>query len=172
MTNDAMTLDEIVEQRRSVIDLASQVDEPTTRMVLFTVGGKLFAVAGTSIREILPMRDIAFLPGGPTSLLGVINVRGDIESVISLAALLGLNEGQRSRHSSILLASAAGISSGLTVEAVIDVAEIVDSAVQTPPATTPVSMEGIVVGTVTHGDSVATLIELDRLFQDFARNLV
>ena len=171
MSSDAMTLDQIVEQRRLGGDLAAQVDEKVTRMVLFTVGERLFAVAGASIREILPLGGIAFVPGCPPSMLGVINVRGDIESVISLAAVLGLGQGKASRHSSIMLAMAGGMRSGLAVDAIIDVAEVPESAVQPPPATTPAALENIVTGTVMHRGAAATLIELDRLFQEFTRGL-
>ena len=171
MSTERLSLDEIIEQRRQEEDLAAQVDEQTVRMVLFTVGAQLFAVAGSSVREILPLGTIAFVPGCPDAMLGVINVRGAIESVLSLAALLGLREGEGSRHRSILLAVAAGMRSGLTVDAIVDVAEIPESAVQPAPATTPAALAGVVAGAVSYRDRVATLIELDRLFQDFTRSL-
>ena len=171
MSGNTTTLEEILEQRQLGGDLAIQVDEKTTRIVFFTIGERLFAVAGASIREILPLGEIAFVPGCPSSMLGVINVRGDIESVVSLAAMLGMSESNRSRHSSIMLALAGGIRSGLTVDAIVDVAEVPQSAVMPPPATTPATLDGIVVGTLMHRDKPATLIELDRLFQDFTRGL-
>ena len=171
MTTQHLTLDQIISQRRQTADLAAQVDEPTSRMVFFTLGGRQFAVAGTVIREILPRGAIAFVPGCPPAMLGVINVRGDIESVISLAGLLGQGEASPSRHSSIMLAEAGGMRSGLTVDAIVDVAEIPDSAVQPPPATTPAALAGIVVGTIIRGDRAVTVIALERLFQDFAQGL-
>ena len=171
MSSEQLTLDQAIAQRRQGGDLAAQADEQMTRMVFFTLGGQLFAVAGASISEILPLGAIAFVPGCPAAMLGVINVRGAIESVINLAALLGLRQGERSRHSAIMLAVAAEMRSGLTVDAIVDVAEVPQSALQAPPATTPATLDGIVTGTVRLGDKVATLIELDRLFQEFARGL-
>lgn len=171
MSSDVLTLDQIVEQRRLASDLAAQVDEETSRMVFFTLQDKMYAVAGASIREILPLGDIAFVPGCPSSMLGIINVRGDIESVICLSALLGGAESTRSRYSSIMLAIAADMRSGLLVDSIIDVAEIPQSAIRPPPATTPTALDGIVTGTVVHGDTVATVIGLDRLFTDFKRGV-
>ena len=61
--------------------------------------------------------------------------------------------------------------SGLTVDAIFDVAEVPESAVQPPPATTPSALEDIVTGTITHRERAATLIQLERLFQEFKRGL-
>ena len=166
-----LTLDQIVEQRRQTVDLAAQVDEKTIRVVFFTLGELLYAIEGAAIREILPLCPVAFVPGCPSSMLGIINVRGDLESVISLGQLLGMTESPPSRYSSILLAEAGGMRSGLTVDAIFDVAEVPESAVQPPPVTTPSALEDIVTGTITHRERAATLIQLERLFQEFKRGL-
>ena len=166
-----LTLDQIVEQRRQAVDLAAQVDEVTVRMVFFTLADHLYAVEGEYIREILPLCPIAFVPGCPASMLGVINVRGDLESVISLAKLLGVEEGKATRYSSILLAQAGNMRSGLVVDAIFDVAEIPESVIQPAPATTPSALAEIVTGAVVHRDKVATQIKLDHLFHEFMRGL-
>ncbi len=171
MSASPSILDTIIEQRQLGDKDIAQVDEQTTRMVFFTIGGQIFAIKGAVIREILAYCDIAYMPGCPSAMKGVINVRGDIESVISLAALLGLTEAPLSRKSSILLAEAGGMRSGLTVDAVIDVAEIPESAIQPAPCTTANHQQGIMTHAVTNGTLVATMIELDPLFQNFARGL-
>jgi purine-binding chemotaxis protein CheW len=172
MTASASLLDQIVAQRQLGDKDIADVDEHTTRMVFFVVGGQLFAVKGASVKEILAYCEMAFVPGCPATMRGVINVRGDIESVVSLAGLLGLPEGEVTRKTSILLADGAGMRSGLIVDAVSDVAEIPDSAIQAVPCTTSLNQQGIMTHTVTNRDKVATMIEIEPLFQNFARGLL
>ena len=172
MAQDRVTLNQILDQRQLGNRDVAEVDERSTRMVFFLVGGRTFAASGASIREILAYSGVAYVPGCPPSMLGVINVRGDIESVISIAKLLGLAEASPGRTTSILLAEAGGIRSGLIVDAIIDVAEIPHSAIKAAPCTTSAALEEIMTGSVTHQDMVATLIEIEPLFQNFARGLV
>jgi purine-binding chemotaxis protein CheW len=86
------TLDQVLTQRRESRQEIVNVDEPTVKLVIFALGEKYFAFHGERIREILAQADVFFVPGSPASLEGVINVRGDIESVIRPHEMLHLPE--------------------------------------------------------------------------------
>ena len=77
-------LEHILSQRlghQEIID----VDEPVIKLVIFSLGEQHFAFLGEAIKEVLPGTEtVFFVPGMPASVEGVINVRGDIESVIQL----------------------------------------------------------------------------------------
>jgi purine-binding chemotaxis protein CheW len=114
------------------------VDEPVHKLVIFELAGQRFAFYGDRIREILAQAVVFFVPGSPHSLEGVINVRGDIESGIRPHTLLHLPEDGIGRASSILPGRAAGMSSGIRVDRVLDVVDVTQSSVQPPLATLPV----------------------------------
>ena len=67
---------------------------------------------------------VFFLPGCPPSLEGVINVRGDIELVVRLRALLGLPEAAPGQASRIVLGQASAMRSGIRVDRVEDVVDV------------------------------------------------
>ncbi|MGE3540602.1 MAG: chemotaxis protein CheW [Candidatus Tectimicrobiota bacterium] len=64
------------------------------RYVLFTLAGSRYAVAITHVVEIGSVPPITSVPNVPSWLCGVINLRGDIISVVDIRAFLGLAEAQ------------------------------------------------------------------------------
>ena len=80
----APTLDQILRQRHGARQEVVNVDERMVKLVIFALGPHWFAFHGTHIREILAQAVVHFVPGCPPSLEGVINVRGDIATVIRL----------------------------------------------------------------------------------------
>lgn len=170
MDEQALTLDQVLVQRRDASREIVDVDEPSIKLVIFELGGEWFAFPGEAIREILPQVDIYFVPGCPTSLEGVINVRGDIESVIRLAELLG-KPITETASSSILRGVGGGMHSGIRVDRVVDVLDVVQSAIQAPPSTLPEHMRHIVSGLMRHQGTPVAILDLNRIFEDYHRGL-
>lgn len=168
MSDTRATLDEVLTARREAGKAIVNVDEPTTKLVIFEVAGEVFAFLATGIREILSGATVFFVPGCPPSLEGVINVRGDIESVIGLASLLGRTAGRGGDASMILLGRDGAMSSGIRVERVIDVADVARSAIQSPPAALSDVTRRLTLGVFSHHGRPVTLLDLGRVFEDYA----
>ncbi len=84
-------LEQVLRQRQNSHQDIVDVDEPVIKLVIFSLGEQHFALAGESVKEVLPGTEtVFFVPGMPASVEGVINVRGNIESVIQLHALMQL----------------------------------------------------------------------------------
>lgn len=171
MPTQSTTLEQVLTQRLASKQDIVNVDEPIHKLVVFELGGQCFAFYGERIREILAKADVFFVPGSPPWLEGVINVRGDIESVIRPHALLHVGEDGIGHAAKVLLGQSGGISSGIRVDRVLDVVDVNASRIATPPATLPEHMRQLVLGVLTlHGQPVA-LLDLDKLFADHVRDL-
>mgnify|MGYP001551012499 FL=1 len=72
------------------------------------------------MREVVPLDRLARLPGAPVSVLGLINVRGSIVTVVNAAAVLHPNDGSRP-HTMVLVVDVGARGVGLAVERVADV---------------------------------------------------
>jgi len=171
MSEPRATLDEVLTARRQSGKAIVNVDEPTVKLVVFEVAGESFAFPAGSIREILAGATVFFVPGCPVSLEGVINVRGDIESVIGLAPLLGLPAGEAGAGSMILLGHDGAMSSGIRVDRVVDVADVARTAIQPPPAVLSETMRRVALGVLSHRARPVTLLDLGRIFEDYARGV-
>lgn len=165
------TLDQVLSQRREARQDIVNVDEPAVKLVIFALGEQHFAFHGEHIREILAQADVFFIPGSPASLEGVINVRGDIESVIRPHEMLHLPENIDLRTSSILLGRGGGMSSGIRVDRMVDVVDLPQSSIQPPPATLPEHMRALVLGVLKFQEQPVAVLDLDKMFSDYARGL-
>lgn len=171
MNQQEITLDQVLSQRREAKREIVNVDEPAAKLVIFELQGDWFAFQGEKIREILSRVDVFFVPGCPTSLEGVINVRGDIESVISLHELLQLPESVDISSSSYLLGFGAGMSSTIRVDKVVDVVDVLLSNIHKPPTTLPEHLRAIVSGILQFNEKTVTVLDLDRIFADYSHGL-
>ena len=90
---DATRLETVYRQRAA--DLAARREEATERadtiaVLAFQLGGERYGLPLTDLAGVLPLEHLTPVPGSPAELLGVINHRGNICSVLDLARLLGL----------------------------------------------------------------------------------
>lgn len=142
-------------------------DEPVRKLVIFRLDEELFAFLGENVREILPMGRLFFVPGCPTSLDGVINVRGDIESVISLFTLLGKPVPESHAEEAILLGKAANMQSGIRVGRVVDVLDVLEKDIQPPSDHLPEQIFRLVRGLTMHAGMAVLILDMESLFNDF-----
>ena len=164
-------LDKILSLRRESSAKIVNVDEATIKLVIFELDSEWFAFPGEAIREILPPAEVHFVPGCPPSLEGVINVRGDIESVIRLTELLARPASDPTSNSLILRGHGGGMHSGIRVDRVVDVLDVAQSAIQPPPAALPEHMRRIVSGLMKHQGRPVTILDLNHIFEDYHRGL-
>ncbi len=169
MTTDT-SLERILSLRQEGSGEIVSVDEPVIKLVIVSLGDQWFAFHGAQIREILAEVPVFFLPGCPPSLEGVVNVRGDIESVIRLRPILGLPDMPPAVSSRILLGQASAMRSGIRVDRVEDVVDIVESTVQPPPATTD-QLRPAMLGIFTFDGHVVHLLDLERILEDYRAGL-
>lgn len=171
MNEPAITLDRVLTLRRESGKEIVDVDEPTAKLVIFQLHDDWFAFYGDKVREILSGVEVFFVPGCPASLEGVINVRGDIESVIGLNDLLHLPPSSGLRVSSILLGRGGGINSGIRVDQVVDVVDVPQSNIHSPPETLPDHWRAFVSGFLHFNEKPVVVLDLDRIFSDYSQGL-
>ena len=70
---------------------------PTRRLLVFEVGGSVFACEMESFREIVTPQPMTRLPGAPPSVCGLINLRGTIVTVVDGGMVLGMSSYVRER---------------------------------------------------------------------------
>ncbi|MTJ83485.1 MAG: purine-binding chemotaxis protein CheW [Telmatospirillum sp.] len=165
-----LSLDRILADREKRNGTVVSVDEPEVKLVVVALGEEWFAVPGDLVREVLPDCPVFYLPGCPASMDGVINVRGDIETVIDLRGLLGIAP-PADRGRRILLCEAGGMRSGVRVDAVEEVMDVPQSRIQAPPQTVPESRRAVVTGIMSYRDRVVTVLGLGRMFEAYRAGL-
>ena len=171
MKPEPSPLDAILQDRQGGGGVISPLDEEGAELVIFQIDQDLYACGGASVREILSQVEIFFVPGCMASMEGVINVRGDIETVINLSDTLGPKAGGYAASWAILLGRAGGMQSGIRVDKVVDVLVVPKSAIQQAPATLPARLQAAVSGVMRYRELPVTVLSLERIFEACGRSL-
>ena len=93
---------------------------PAERILLFSLGERVFGCAVDGVREIIPSRRATRLPGAPDFVRGLINLRGSLLTVVDLGLRLGEPQPARLDGSTILIEQGGRVL-GLAVDDVMDV---------------------------------------------------
>jgi len=62
------------------------------RIIQFRIGNDLFGVEDSFVREISVLKDLTQLPSAPASLMGIINIRGEIVAILDLGKVMNLDD--------------------------------------------------------------------------------
>ncbi len=170
MANDAtgtknksdLILKEIMRRREK--EKTVDVEEKQVKVVIFSLHGDFYAFYGEYIKEILPLLTIYYVPGSPDFIPGVINVRGEIESVININSFLDIPDSASPPSSRIALAITDGIRSGILVDSIEEVLDIPAGSVKPPLDTLSKSIKEFVAGEFLHGDKLITILDIGRIF--------
>jgi len=153
-------LDELKRRQRTkeVVD----VEEERIKVVIFVCGDNRYAFYGADVREILPTCDISWVPCLPDYLPGLINVRGDIESVIDIRAFLGEQTADHGKHL-IAMAVRGDFHSGVLIDSIEDVVDVPVSTIHPPLATLSGAARDLVTGEIDYGGAMVTLLDIEKL---------
>ena len=147
-------------EREKIVD----VEEERTKMVVFSLSDEYYAFYGDDIKEILPLVNIYYVPGSPDFILGVVNIRGDIESVLNISKFLGLPEPKQTKHSRIAVAARDDMRSGVLVDSIVDVIDVPVSSIKPPLSTLNSSIRDFVTGEMLYNNKNVTLLDVGKIF--------
>lgn len=169
-------LDQFLTQSPSVEKTIVNVDEPVIKLVIFRLGTSYFSFPGRNIKEILPATEkVFFLPGMPASVEGVVNLRGDIESVIGLNDLLQVQVAEAIEAcnlGSLLVAKGKEIHTCIRVDELIDVLDLTSSTLKPPPSNLPDFMQPLVSYLFTFKGQAVTGLDLDAVLHTWQQRQV
>jgi purine-binding chemotaxis protein CheW len=96
---------------------------------------ELYGIEITKVREIILISEITRIPQTPHYVKGLINLRSTVIPVIDLRSLFGLQEGDMTDESRIMVLQACGKTIGIVVDAVSEVLRVKRDQIAPPPPT-------------------------------------
>lgn len=146
------------QRSREIVD----VEEERVKVIIFNCGANRYAFYGGDVREFLPSCEISWVPGLPDFLPGLINVRGDIESVIDIRQFLG-EEKLDEFTGLIAMAVRDDFHSGVMIDSIKDVVDIPLTAIHPPLSTLDGAVRDLVIGTIDYGSETISLLDIGKL---------
>ncbi|HSL21000.1 MAG TPA: chemotaxis protein CheW [Vicinamibacterales bacterium] len=141
-------------------------DRPRTRLVLFAVAGSMYGVSQSLVTEVARVPAITPVPHVPAWVRGVVNLRGDVFSVVDLRVFIGLDA--TSPHTGRLIVvrlADEDFSTGLLVDAVDQIASVPCDEVRPPTGPLEGALAPFLTGVTGTGDRLVAVLDLDRLLR-------
>ena len=132
-------------------------------LIAFRIGDQEFCVDIMAVREIRGWTPATPLPRSPGFMKGVINLRGAVLPIIDLGVRFGLKASEPTARHVIMVAHIGGRMVGLLVDAVSDIIQLNDEAVQPTPDVASDHVKTFVKGIFALEGRLISLIELDRI---------
>lgn len=126
----------ILKERARITALKKESDATSgNRLVIveFLLFPEKYAVEARFVHEVLSLKEITPIPGTPDFIMGVINFRGAIISVINLKSLFGLREKGLTEMNKVVLLSNGEMEFGLIADGILGSGEIFEFQITEPP---------------------------------------
>ena len=135
------------------------------QLVSFNLGREEYAVEVLKVREIIRMTSITHVPNTPSSVEGIINLRGKVIPIISLRNRFNMPGSDNDHHTRIMVMDVQGKLMGFIVDGVSEVIRISSGEIQPPPAMVSGGVDqDFISGVIQHADQLLLMLQLDRMF--------
>jgi purine-binding chemotaxis protein CheW len=112
-------------------DSASEAGEMLD-VILFQLAAETYAIESVFVREVYPLRDFTTLPGLPAFVLGIVNVRGQIVSVVNLKTFFGLPDRGLGELNKLIIIRNDGMEFGILADLMLGTVSIPVESIQPP----------------------------------------
>ena len=142
---------------------AQNISGTISQWVTFSLNGEIYGIDVMQVQEVLRMTPIAPVPGAPHFVLGIVNLRGNVVTVVDARVRFGLMPKESDEFTRIIIIEAQDVVIGLLVDAVAEVVEVPSKTIETSPSIGGEDRSKYIKGVQTRKDSLLILIDLDLL---------
>lgn len=152
------------EEYRDPTNLDSQ--DPLLQWVTFRLDEEKYGINVMAVQEVLKVTEITQVPGAPDFVLGIINLRGNVVTVIDARIRFSLEQKEQDDNSRILIIEARDQIVGVLVDSVAEVVYMRASEIEPPPSVGSDDSSRFIQGVNSSGPELLILVELDKLLSE------
>lgn len=145
-------------------------EEPVIQWVTFRLADEKYGINVMQVQEVLRITEIAPVPGAPDEVVGIINLRGNVVTVINTRNRFGLEPKELDDSSRIIVIESAGQVVGILVDSVSEVVDLYDSEVELAPNVGNKESSRYIQGVCSRHGQLLILVDLNRFLSDDSNN--
>lgn len=142
-------------------------DAPQTERIqysTFYVAKRLYGIDVTRVQEVVRPMAMTNIPLADNFVHGLINLRGQVVTAVSLHDLFGLKQASNKELMNVIC-KADGVLISLLVDEIGDVLELESSEFELIPSTIPDSVRRFMTRVYKVDDELLSIIDVDKVFQ-------
>jgi len=134
--------------------------------VTFKLADETYGINVMQVQEVLRVSEIAPVPGAPHYVLGIINLRGNVVTVIDTRIRLGLTVSEMTDSTRIVIIETARNVVGILVDCVAEVVDVASSEVESAPNVGSDDSANYIQGVASRENELLILVDLNKLLTD------
>lgn len=141
-------------------------EDPILQWVTFRLENESYGINVMQVQEVLRYTEIAPVPGAPPYVLGIINLRGNVVTVIDTRSRFALSNAETTDQTRIVIIEAENQVVGILVDAVAEVVYLRQSEIETTPNVGNDESAKFIQGVCHKNDELLILVDLEKLMSD------
>ncbi|MDV5171099.1 chemotaxis protein CheW [Photobacterium rosenbergii] len=141
-------------------------NDQVLQWVTFQLEDETYGINVMQVREVLRYSEIAPVPGAPDYVLGIINLRGNVVTVIDTRSRFGLMPGEISDNTRIVIIEAEKQVIGILVDSVAEVVYLRSSEIDSTPSVGTEESAKFIQGVSNRDGQLLILVDLNKLLSD------
>ncbi len=151
---------------RNVAAVAASKDDAVLQWVTFKLDNETYGINVMQVQEVLRYTEIAPVPGAPHYVLGIINLRGNVVTVIDTRSRFGLSSAEVDDATRIVIIEAEKQVIGILVDSVAEVVYLRRSEIDNAPNVGTEESAKFIQGVSNRDNELLILVDLDKLLSD------
>ncbi|GLR74962.1 MULTISPECIES: chemotaxis protein CheW [Aliivibrio] len=143
-----------------------QVNDEVLQWVTFQLEEETYGINVMQVREVLRHTEIAPVPGAPDYVLGIINLRGNVVTVIDTRSRFGLMQGEITDNTRIIVIESERQVIGILVDSVAEVVYLRSSEIDTTPSVGTEESAKFIQGVSNRDGKLLILVDLNKLLSE------
>jgi purine-binding chemotaxis protein CheW len=152
--------------KAATLDKNKSNDDPILQWVTFRLAGETYGVNVMQVQEVLRHTEIAPVPGAPAYVLGIINLRGNVVTVIDTRHRFGLDPGEITDNTRVVIIEADKHVVGILVDSVAEVVYLRLSEIENAPNVGNDESAKFIQGVCHKNNELLILIELNKMITE------
>ncbi|MDD4976446.1 MAG: chemotaxis protein CheW [Bacteriovorax sp.] len=128
----------------------------------FKIGNGFYAISVLEVQEVIKPQLLTQVPSAPEYVRGLVNLRGQIVTAISLRSLFGLEDDHRAEYMNIIVRSGESLYA-LMVDEILDVIDVEDSTFEKTPETLDDKIRRFINGVYKLDHKLLILLALEKI---------
>ncbi|MFZ5594648.1 MAG: chemotaxis protein CheW [Pseudomonadota bacterium] len=141
-------------------------NDAISQWVTFYLDGEMYGVNVLQVQEVLRVNEIVPVPGSPDYVLGIINLRGNVVTVIDTRKRFGLRTKELEDVSRIVIIEVMENVVGMLVDSVAEVVYLRTSEIESAPNVGNEESSRYIQGVSNRDNQLLILIDINKLLSD------
>ncbi len=153
-------------EERTAATTATDPNDQVLQWVTYRLDDETYGINVMQVQEVLRYTEIAPVPGAPNYVLGIINLRGNVVTVIDTRSRFGLPSAEVTDNTRIVIIEAEEHVVGILVDSVAEVVYLKSSEIDSAPNVGTEESAKFIQGVSNRGEELLILVDLNKLLSD------